>query len=81
MKNTHQCPKCESFRIVYIEGSKYSTGQNIHANKWATKFFSVERYICVDCGLVESYVPLTSDFNKWADKKIIEQGGDFNEFV
>ena len=81
MKRTHHCPKCESHKIILVEGSKYSTGQNVHANKWGTKFFSVERYICADCGFMEHYVPITNDFKNWSDKKISEQGGEFNEFV
>lgn len=72
MKNSFQCPKCHSTKVVEVLGQTYSQ-QNVPLNAWQTKMGIQDRYICCDCGYTEEYTRLTDSFNEWAKKALIKQ--------
>ena len=65
MKNTKTCPKCQSTRIIRINGSAgaYGVGNNIMTGWTVFSAVDVNRYICTDCGFTE----------EWIDKEDIEK--------
>lgn len=74
MKESFQCPKCNSTAVVEVLGQKYSQ-QNVPLNAWQTKIGIQDRYICCSCGYTEEYTRLTPEFNKWAENALKKQTG------
>jgi hypothetical protein len=58
MKNTKQCPKCQSRDPVRIEGTvgAYGSGNNILAGASIFSAVKVNRYVCVSCGFSEEWI-------------------------
>lgn len=81
MKDTLSCGKCGSRRVVEVKGNSMNQMCKINLSKWGMYHGVLDRYICCQCGYTEEYVQLTKSFNKWAQKKIAEQGGEFEEYV
>ncbi len=73
MRHSRICPKCQSSNVIEVEGSSMNQHQRIPLNVWSLKNAVLDRYICADCGYTEEYVQLTSSFQKWADKKLVDQ--------
>ena len=56
MKNTQRCPKCESsdiMRIPHCSGN-YGAGPCVQLGLFS--FVEVTRYLCGNCGFIESWV-------------------------
>lgn len=81
MKTSHQCPKCNSFDVIKVEGYSINAYQKIPLTKWSTKNAILDRYICVDCGYTEEYVQLDPSFAKWARKQLRDQDRSFGDYV
>lgn len=64
MKNTRQCPKCESRDLMEVNGKK---GQNQSTvNAIALSAFSaaiITRYVCTNCGYSEEWI-IDNDLDK-----------------
>ena len=58
MKNTNECPKCRSNKIIVIPGSTgaYGVGHNIPVGRTVFSYAKVNRYLCSDCGYSEEWV-------------------------
>ena len=54
MKSKNLCPKCGGSNILRIEDGRDSTGVSLYLGfmNWTP----VARYVCTDCGYVESWV-------------------------
>jgi predicted RNA-binding Zn-ribbon protein involved in translation (DUF1610 family) len=55
MKNTNQCPKCGSKRVVMVP-SDYSVAFPSRIRLGIFKCTAVHRYVCTDCGYVENWI-------------------------
>ena len=69
MKNTNECPKCKSSRIISIKGKAgaYGSGNVIHTGMTIFSAVSVIRYVCCSCGYSEEWVD-KDDIPKLIDK-------------
>lgn len=58
MKNTKQCPKCNSIDIIRVNGSSrgYGAGNNIMVGMTILSAVNVNRYICCNCGYSEEWI-------------------------
>lgn len=57
MKQSHQCPKCQSREIYTNEGqTKRGERSLMHASTWKSVYVDV--YACVDCGYFEEYLAM-----------------------
>ncbi len=58
MKGTGICPKCGGRDILKVKGDAgpYGTGSNIKAGLTIFSSILVDRYICCNCGYVESWI-------------------------
>ncbi len=58
MKNTNQCPKCKSDEIIRVEGQAkgYGAGSNIPTGATIFQATLVTRYVCGNCGFIESWI-------------------------
>ena len=68
MKNTHQCPKCDSHDIIKIAGPA-SVGYT--QNKVPSGFMSsvnVDRFVCLNCGFSEEWIQKLNDLGKLRKK-------------
>lgn len=74
MKNSFQCPKCNSTEVVEVLGQRFSQ-QNVPLNTWQTKIGIQDRYICCNCGYTEEYTRLNDDFKNWAKGALKKQRG------
>ena len=65
MKNTKECPKCGSGKILRIDGNTgpYGVGNNIPVGKTIFSYAKVNRYLCCNCGYSE----------EWLDSEDIER--------
>ena len=81
MRDSNQCPKCQSFGIVKIKGKKHHTGHTVQFNAWATKSGVLDRYICADCGYTEHYIQMNDKTKRYLEEVLKKQGGGFDEFV
>ena len=74
-----KCPKCGSANIYVAEDLPLKSGP-FGSNSipvTLTAIAALDNYVCVDCGLVESYVADESMLNKIADKwKAVNPAGD-----
>ncbi len=66
MKNSKQCPKCSSNKIIRIPGKvgSFGTGNNILMGIFVTNAVLVTRYLCGDCGFSEEWIDETKDIEK-----------------
>jgi predicted nucleic-acid-binding Zn-ribbon protein len=65
-----QCPKCRSTKIYFAKDLPLKSGP-FGSNSipvTLTVLAALDNYVCLDCGLVESYVAEESMLNKIADK-------------
>jgi len=81
MKATNQCPKCQSYNIVYIKGGKYNAATSVPLNSWNTKMGALDRYICVDCGFSEEYLQPDEKIKKSLLELLDKQGGGYDDYV
>ena len=58
MRTTKICPKCQSNRILRIEGNAgpYGTGNNIPVGMTIFSYVKVARYVCLRCGYSEEWI-------------------------
>lgn len=59
MKNTGRCPKCGSRKVLRVPDhpGRYASGNNIYTSSFTLLGkIPVIRYVCLDCGYVESWV-------------------------
>jgi len=58
MKNTGQCPKCQSTVILRIEGATgaYGAGNNISTGMTVFSSVPVTRFLCTECGFSEEWI-------------------------
>ncbi len=80
MRNSHQCPKCNSIDVITIVGNRYNQTQIISLTKWAGNNAVLDRDICTSCGYTEEWVQLDAKFNKWVAKKR-KDGNLHSDFV
>jgi predicted RNA-binding Zn-ribbon protein involved in translation (DUF1610 family) len=60
-----KCPMCGSSEIYEnTETAKNGDSGQVAAGKWGTSKLTLIRYLCVDCGYVESYVDNPKDREK-----------------
>ncbi len=81
MKATGQCPKCQSYNIVELKGSKMHQSTQLMLNKWSTKIAAIDHFVCTDCGLTERYADLDDKVQKHMKELLKKQGGGFDEYV
>jgi len=81
MKATGQCPKCQSYKIINVKGSKMHQSTQIVLNKWSTKMVAVDQYVCTECGFNERYVNLDEKSKRHLEGLLKDQGGGFDEYV
>ena len=69
MKNTNQCPKCNSDDIIRVEGQSkgYGAGSNIPTGATIFQAILVTRYVCGNCGYIESWIDSQDDVAKVKD--------------
>lgn len=60
------CPKCQSSEVYFNEIIIPQEGSNLR--KTAFSFAALEYYVCVDCGLVESYISNPNKLHKINEK-------------
>ena len=58
MRDTKQCPKCQSREILEIPGATgaYGAGNNISTGMTVFSSVPVTRYLCATCGFSEEWV-------------------------
>ena len=58
MKNSKQCPKCQSREIVRVNGSvgAYGSGNNIRLGMTSYSAVEIHHYICLECGYSEEWI-------------------------
>ena len=58
MKNTQRCPKCQSSDVIRIPCRFWCHGARPRVWLGSTAFSAVKvtRYLCGDCGFIESWV-------------------------
>ena len=66
MKTTNQCPKCNSEDLIRVEGQSkgWGAGSNIPAGATIFQAVLVTRYICGNCGFIESWIDSPEDVAK-----------------
>ena len=67
MKNTGQCHKCESRKIIRIPSPKFNSGTGINTIPvgWLkTGQVRITRYLCCRCGYSEEWVDSKEDIKK-----------------
>jgi predicted RNA-binding Zn-ribbon protein involved in translation (DUF1610 family) len=66
MKNTNHCPKCNSEDIIRVKGQSkgYGAGSNIPTGATIFQAVRVTRYICGNCGFIESWIDSPEDVAK-----------------
>lgn len=70
MKNTKNCPKCNSNSIIKIPGdvSIYGAGNNIMVGRTIYSAIRVTRYLCCNCGYSEDWIDNKKDIEKLRNK-------------
>jgi predicted RNA-binding Zn-ribbon protein involved in translation (DUF1610 family) len=66
MKNTNHCPKCNSEDIIRVEGQAkgYGAGSNIPTGHTIFEATKVTRYVCGNCGFIESWLDSLEQIEK-----------------
>jgi len=66
MKTTNQCPKCNSEDLIRVEGQSkgWGAGSNIPAGATIFQAVLVTRYVCGNCGFIESWIDSPEDIAK-----------------
>ena len=66
MKNTNHCPKCNSEDIIRVEGQAkgYGAGSNIPTGATIFQATRVTRYVCGNCGFIESWLDTPENIEK-----------------
>ncbi|MEL6989304.1 MAG: hypothetical protein AAGK97_15945 [Bacteroidota bacterium] len=78
MKNTNQCPKCNSRQIVKIPAPRGHIGSNdIRKNMFS--YIKPTRYMCGQCGYSEEWIDDYVDVDKIVKKYGVRDIG--NEYV
>jgi predicted nucleic-acid-binding Zn-ribbon protein len=80
MKNTFQCPKCSSTRVIRIEGQRLNQNQVISLNRWSTQTAVLDRYLCTSCGFTEEWIQIDSKFSRWVERNK-DKGNFASDFV
>ncbi|NLL05624.1 MAG: hypothetical protein GX270_07530 [Clostridiaceae bacterium] len=70
MKNTKQCPKCNSTSLLKIPGKHtgYGSGNIIFVGLTALSAVKVTRFVCEQCGYSEEWIENKADIQKLANK-------------
>ena len=66
MKNTNHCPKCNSEDIIRVEGQAkgFGAGSNIPTGATIFQATLVTRYVCGNCGFIESWLDTPENIEK-----------------
>lgn len=54
MKTSGKCPKCASDQVVMVINQSFGT--KIYPRDSYANISSVKRYVCTDCGYLETYL-------------------------
>ncbi|MCK5177673.1 MAG: hypothetical protein KAQ92_08155 [Candidatus Aenigmarchaeota archaeon] len=70
MKNSKQCPKCSSKKIIKIPGQigAFGVGNNIMMGSFVFNAVKITRYLCRDCGFSEEWIDGEKDIEKLEKK-------------
>ncbi|NOQ37530.1 hypothetical protein GQ472_01450 [archaeon] len=70
MKNSKQCPKCSSRKIIRIPGKvgTWGTGNNILMGTFVKNAVLITRYLCGNCGFSEEWIDEKKDIEKLEKK-------------
>ena len=70
MKNSKQCPKCSSKKIIRIPGKfeSWGAGNNIRMGIFVKNAVLVTRYLCNNCGFSEEWIDKKEDIEKLKKK-------------
>ncbi len=70
MKNTHKCPKCGGTALYHVAPSEWLFTRGINAYTGLHKGGKVliSRFICTDCGYVESWAERPQDLAALKEK-------------
>jgi predicted RNA-binding Zn-ribbon protein involved in translation (DUF1610 family) len=70
VKNTNLCPKCNSEDIARVEGHTrgHGAGSNIPVGATIFQTVPVTRYVCGQCGFIESWIDSSDDVAKVKEK-------------
>lgn len=55
------CPKCRSANVYSAAGSRLPNETVIIKDVFFTKTTTPDKYLCLECGYLEYYVPLTDE--------------------
>jgi predicted RNA-binding Zn-ribbon protein involved in translation (DUF1610 family) len=66
MKNTNHCPKCNSEDIIRVKGQSkgWGAGSNIPTGLTIFEATLVTRYVCGNCGFIESWLDSLEQIEK-----------------
>ncbi|MCK4997638.1 hypothetical protein KAS08_05010 [Candidatus Pacearchaeota archaeon] len=70
MKNSKQCPKCSSKKIIRIPGKVggFGVGNNIMLGATVFSAVKITRYLCSNCGFSEEWIDEKKDIEKLKEK-------------
>jgi predicted nucleic-acid-binding Zn-ribbon protein len=70
MKNTGQCPKCNSRDLLRIEGQSgaHGAGNNIQVGWTIFSAVKVTRFLCTSCGFSEEWIESPEDIATLVEK-------------
>lgn len=68
MKNSHECPKCQSHDVIRIAATKLTN--RIALTAWGNVSAGLDRYICCQCGFTEEWVQFDRKFDRWVSKNL-----------
>ena len=70
MKNSKQCPKCSSKKIIRIPGKvgAFGVGNNILMGAFVFNAVKITRYLCSNCGFSEEWIDEKKDIEKLEKK-------------
>jgi predicted nucleic-acid-binding Zn-ribbon protein len=77
MKNTGQCPKCNSTEIYCNKGNKIGSRAGINVDIWGGFYITV--YICADCGYIEEFMS-DEHFAKGRMEKVKKKWHKYSKF-
>lgn len=70
MRDSKNCPKCNSKNILRVPGKHYGYGAGniIHTGMSALSAVKVTRYVCEECGFSEEWIDNKEDIVKLIKK-------------
>ena len=68
MKNSNQCPKCDSREVVKIPSVVGPDANLIRVGYWSLAGIYVTRFACCTCGFTEEWIESSEDLQKLKKK-------------